>query len=903
MAKRTSHQIAIDDALTKELCKENYIYDFMALCASQLRERFAGNPNVFFYVKGSAGLARYLQNRGIEAGRLQRLCARSDWDTQLVINPLLPAREWFATFKQAEAIIIESLKRFEDDLVPLFVAQLPPESNAHQVDLNNPAQRSQLAKTLRTGLAATFARVFLATSRGQHFDQIGHENHWNLLWDTINGLDTNAHRKEILDLDIQAHNQATLTSAMVHPGQALATFTSVADRTDLENLAAQTRQAGLEILREVSLASNEYDALRKRIIAGNQDVVEYLKGRLLRSLAEPSFVRNLPIEATQAAVGLMQPQDQQTLLATWGEVDKARKEREVCVQSFEADPHNAQKEMLADHAEEQVVKQELTFAWQVIECLKRNHDARSKFVEWCGATLFSDLDWLARYADECFQPDTGKQDAKAVAQLLTEHEKAQLGEAEDRIDAHFARYREEADPESMTEAQKRAMERYAPFALVEQQKGGRRMASILENMTIRDFYLYRLMVRCQINNRNEDQRLIPQAPQGTDFDTFKQQFKFRAELLDISVPRHDSLETAEQWARVRPHVHADGAGIPLPAGEYFLDEYILMFREVLDQKSASVHKFSKRLWRACLIAEAFAGELHDAGELEKRLKTVADIYPVLQELLARRNPGSIVLMRMCEQLIESHRLTVNDRLRTDTALMMAAKVKRLTQILDQELSDKTFLQLMKLFAQLGRTIYQHSFILAHERRKLVDDDQLVGRAMAIRDAVAAAFNHQGLPFKCAIVGDFAIKNVPDVPAQLKESLPQDAIQLVIYTNTAGGEVLRGLDKIVLPHVQPKDPSPHTPAMDVVIVDGTVYVRVMHPATNTSVITGPGKAAIIAIECVVDDNEGNWLAPRHQYDLKGILGHYRRTLPKYSEFFAQNQKKRIVQEIETILTTY
>ena len=66
-----------------------------------------------------------------------------------------------------------------------------------------------MAKALRTRLAATFGQVFLVTSRGQHFDQHGHQNHWNLLWDTIAELDTNADRKDILDLDIQAHNQAT----------------------------------------------------------------------------------------------------------------------------------------------------------------------------------------------------------------------------------------------------------------------------------------------------------------------------------------------------------------------------------------------------------------------------------------------------------------------------------------------------------------------------------------------------------------------------------------------------------------------------------------------------------------------------------------------------------------------
>src|SRR5947208_1560350 len=115
MAKRTERQIAIDDALTKYLCSTDEIYDYMARCARDLGKRLEGEPDVLFYVKGSVALARYLRASAIGATKQERiaqLCPRSDWDTQLVINPLLPAKAWFETFRRVEAALIDCLTRF-----------------------------------------------------------------------------------------------------------------------------------------------------------------------------------------------------------------------------------------------------------------------------------------------------------------------------------------------------------------------------------------------------------------------------------------------------------------------------------------------------------------------------------------------------------------------------------------------------------------------------------------------------------------------------------------------------------------------------------------------------------------------------------------------------------------------
>ena len=628
------------------------------------------------------------------------------------------------------------------------------------------------------------------------------------------------------DLEIQAHNQATLTWSLVHPGQALANLHSVVEAIELRQLKEDTEEAADEVWEALDAAADEYEALKCRLILDSAPATTYLQGQVRESLKDAGFVRSLPSAAFDGPINAMAVEDRQRMGDLWRQVQEARQQESDAVEAHEADRGNTEKEDLADAAREKRIGLENGFGWLLLAGLASNPEARRLLDEWCQRAVFDDPERLARFADEHHE---------GLMEQLTEDEVRQLGELEDRIDRQFDQYHEELDPEEVAEAEKRMVERFAPFTLVEQQKGGLRIGSVLENLTIRDFYLYRLMIRCQVSNKNEDLQLIPQAPDDVEFDVFKQQFKFRAELLDVSVPRHDSLETAEQWAHVRPQIAPDDDGIPLPKGDYFIDEYILMFREVLDKKSSSAHKFSKRLWRACLIAEALVHELQTAGTWEERRNAVTHCYPNLDARLADPTPGAIVLMRMCEQLIESHDLTVNEKLRMDTAVIMTAMEKELNRIFAQPLTDQTFLKFMELFEHLGRVIYHHTFMLADYRRQVISDDDLLSKAQAVRDAIAESFKHDNLPYRCAVVEDFAIVAEPDLPDTLKQTLPCDAVTLVVYTSRAGAELLDRLPEIVGPIVLPEAEGP---AMDLTKHGGTLYVRVTVPVTDPQPIADP-----------------------------------------------------------------
>ncbi|MGD0066098.1 MAG: hypothetical protein ABSB76_21960 [Streptosporangiaceae bacterium] len=883
MAKRTDNQITIDDAMTKTLNQSDLIHDYMVTCSAALYQRFQADPRVFFYVKGSAALSRYLRNNRVPDDVINRICARSDWDTQLVINPWLSRAEWFAAFQDCLTAIREYLDNFEEGLLAIFTRLYPPQQNVDQALLGgksaDPAIRKRqndLAKALREAVAAQFGQLFLATSQTAGFIDNG-PNHWDLPWRSIQSL-VPAKVKDILELDIQAHSQATLTYSLIHPGQALDNLNSIMTGRELRLLKTTTQTVAEGAWTDMDAASDAYDLLRMQLIGQTPQIVKFLTERFMESQSDLALVNSLPAEIIEQTIGSLPSQDRDRLTPLWDKVKAAKTQ-----QLINADGGSVE---------------ETRFGQALSYSLQANQVVAKGLSQWCLANMNVQPAMLAATA--------ALYDHEITA-MLDQGQRDQLDRAREEVEARLERYREEPDPEDVAEAEKRETEGLAPFTLVSVEKGSRKIGSILENMTIRDFYLFRLMIRCQLSNKDPNNRLIPDAPQGADFDSFKQQFKFRAELLDISVPRDDSLETAEQWAHVRDHIRPDGQGIPLPDGSYFIDEYILMFREVLDKKSSSAHKLTKRLQRACLIAGVYAAEL--GGDLAARRDRLAARYPVFAEALKAQNPVAdanlVVFMRMCEQLVESYDLGCDERLRNDSSLMMLSFAKQITGFLTTPLTDKTFLGLLEVFTQLSRMIYNETFMLGQLRQKPIPNDTLAGGIAApVVAGIGDAFGNDPRRVRCAVVEDFAIAADPDLPDSLKQALPLNVLTIIAYTNDAGRDLMTqvadGLDK------QIRGLAPGH--IDTVRDGSTLYARValesVVPAQQPGeAVNSTAMAVFLKVTFVCDNNAENWIAPTHSRDLRAIVKQYRRSLPAYTDYHILTQKKNILQQMETILTTY
>lgn len=71
----------------------------------------------------------------------------------------------------------------------------------------------------------------------------------------------------------------------------------------------------------------------------------------------------------------------------------------------------------------------------------------------------------------------------------------------------------------------------------------------------------------------------------------------KAELIDIGLPRYDTIEALEQWRHLRNNIQIALDHVPYPGPLYYISEYLMMVREVFAGKSHSLRKAPTRIER------------------------------------------------------------------------------------------------------------------------------------------------------------------------------------------------------------------------------------------------------------------------------------------------------------------
>ncbi len=71
----------------------------------------------------------------------------------------------------------------------------------------------------------------------------------------------------------------------------------------------------------------------------------------------------------------------------------------------------------------------------------------------------------------------------------------------------------------------------------------------------------------------------------------------KSELIDVGLPRYDTIEAREQWVQLKNGIVTAPDGMPYPGYLYYISEYIAMLREVFAGLSPSPHKAVKRIER------------------------------------------------------------------------------------------------------------------------------------------------------------------------------------------------------------------------------------------------------------------------------------------------------------------
>ena len=169
----------------------------------------------------------------------------------------------------------------------------------------------------------------------------------------------------------------------------------------------------------------------------------------------------------------------------------------------------------------------------------------------------------------------------------------------------------------------------------------------------------------------------------------------KAELIDIGLPRYDTVEAREQWAMLSPGRAAADApppilvadGVPYPGLLYYIDEYVTMIREVFAGASPAPGKATTRIKR-----------LYDILQLDGVAQVVARQYqeippPLLPQSLALVYPATdstrSIMVVLLRQFAEAYGLAKDPGLAASFDGLFAANLANASALAayPQELTD------------------------------------------------------------------------------------------------------------------------------------------------------------------------------------------------------------------------
>ncbi|MDH5729132.1 MAG: hypothetical protein OEZ58_09090 [Gammaproteobacteria bacterium] len=187
----------------------------------------------------------------------------------------------------------------------------------------------------------------------------------------------------------------------------------------------------------------------------------------------------------------------------------------------------------------------------------------------------------------------------------------------------------------------------------------------------------------------------------------------KAELIDIGIPRRDTAEAWEQWTHTAPHIINKDHEPPIPGHMYYVDEYVLMIREVLANVSTSVSKVKKRLSRMLKVLQL------DSDVFDIKIKTKKDkIEIILNDTLPAHDsfskPEQRLYVSMVSQFIHAFELQTEAGLRQHFYSKLKKDIEGIANLdvrpdLENGLTvdEKKLLKLLTLFASLSDSLQDH----------------------------------------------------------------------------------------------------------------------------------------------------------------------------------------------------
>lgn len=110
--------------------------------------------------------------------------------------------------------------------------------------------------------------------------------------------------------------------------------------------------------------------------------------------------------------------------------------------------------------------------------------------------------------------------------------------------------------------------------------------------------LYMLLFHNAAAFENELGQVPVLNPPARPVELYAERANCKAELIDVGLPRYDTVEAREQWRMLRGNIWPyPGTGMPIPGYSYYIDEYLMMTREMFAGASPSAGKIGSRIDR------------------------------------------------------------------------------------------------------------------------------------------------------------------------------------------------------------------------------------------------------------------------------------------------------------------
>ena len=411
-----------------------------------------------------------------------------------------------------------------------------------------------------------------------------------------------------------------------------------------------------------------------------------------------------------------------------------------------------------------------------------------------------------------------------------------------------------------------AIEKYytlTPGDIKSQTNTKKQFASVFMNFSIPNFYLFRLLVRFRGRN-------IPSDKEQRDF-------AYRAELIDISIPRRDTAECLTQWHHTSNRL-ISYQGVFIPNHFYHLDEQIQMVRENLAGTSPSKDKLEKRLKRGVAICCA----MNKQKDVVSLKEGVAKQFPKCKDLVLQEYATSTLHAVMLQQFNIAYLLDLELQLSEKFAEIYLKANKSIPSPIPD---DEHFYEILSKSHLISQELENH---MLKERTDLVYERHGDAIRKALIESCAEVMGKFDARF--VIVGNMAARlHLDSIKSKVPCSVPTIAIDIYCENQLNAEEIAKLLT---------------TPSAMKAETDGrgTIYIKCRSDNTG---INYEFLFCIMHFKC---RNRDEWPLLAYIKELpvmapRALVVQYENAMANIEEFGASQRVQKIATELKKIVSQF